>query len=186
MSKSKVILLNGFAGSGKTTISKMYIDYHPLAMVIEGDELIVNIGDWLNREDQARDLVFKITKEILKVAIDSGNNVILPYLVTNTEHIEELEKITINNGSQFYEFCLSSGKDSAIQRLMKRGTWGEAGSPPITEADIPFITHLYELMESKFQDRPRQVFIDVEEGSPDKTYQKLVQYLDRLADTTHA
>ncbi|MFA3843936.1 hypothetical protein, partial [Streptomyces aureus] len=76
----------------------------PLSMVIEGDELIVNIGDWLNREDQARDLVFKITKEILKVAIKSGNDVILPYLVTNAQQINELEQIAVSEGSQFYEF----------------------------------------------------------------------------------
>jgi adenylylsulfate kinase-like enzyme len=183
MSRSKVILLNGFAGSGKTTISKMYIDNHPLSMVIEGDELIVNIGDWLNREDQARDLVFNITKEILKVAIKSGSDVILPYLVTNAEQINELEQIAMSEGSQFYEFCLITDKDSAIQRLMHRGTWGEAGSPPITQEDIPFITHLYDLMESNLYNRPKQVYIEVADGRPDETYQRLVQHLEHAAAT---
>ena len=50
----KVILLNGFAGAGKTTIAKRYIDQHPLSVVIEGDELIVNIGNWVAQEDEAR------------------------------------------------------------------------------------------------------------------------------------
>ena len=44
METTKVILLNGFAGAGKTTLARKYIDSHPLSIVIEGDELIVNIG----------------------------------------------------------------------------------------------------------------------------------------------
>lgn len=54
MTQPKFILLNGFAGAGKTTIAKRYLADHPLAFLIEGDELIVNLGHWLELEEKAR------------------------------------------------------------------------------------------------------------------------------------
>jgi len=83
MNSPKIILINGFAGSGKTTIARMYTDNHPLAMLIEGDELIVNIGGWLDNEPQARDLVFELSKKMLDTALSFGYDVVLPYLVVD-------------------------------------------------------------------------------------------------------
>lgn len=177
MSKPKVILLNGFAGSGKTTIARMYVDNHPLAIVIEGDELIVNIGDWLDHEDEARDLVFALTKEMLRTALRLGHDVIVPYLVTNPEEVADLEQIAKSSDSQFFEIYLATHKDHAIQRLLSRGTWGEAGLPPLTKDDAPRITELYNHMEAALKSRPNQTHIQVQEGSPMETYQELVGYI---------
>ncbi len=172
-----MVLLNGFAGAGKTTIARMYIDNHPLAMVVEGDELVVNIGHWLDHEDEARDLVFVLTKKMLETAIQLGHDVILPCLVTNIKEVEELEQVATSNGSQFYEFYLSTPKNHAIQRLMNRGTWGEAGSPPITKNDTLFISRLYDRMESALQSRSNQIHIEVKEETPADTYQQLLAHL---------
>ncbi|HSX46497.1 MAG TPA: AAA family ATPase [Patescibacteria group bacterium] len=177
MNNPKVILLNGFAGSGKTTIARMYVDNHPLAMVIEGDQLIINIGDWLDHEDEARDLVFALTKDMLRVAIKLGHDVIVPYLVTNAEEVAELEQIATNGGAVFHEFYLATHKDHAIQRLLNRGTWGEAGLPPLTNDDTPRITQLYEHMEAALPNRPNQIHIQIKEGSPIDTYQELLRQI---------
>lgn len=152
----------------------MYVDNHPLAMVIEGDELIVNIGDWLDNEDRARDLVFALTKEMLRAALSLGHDVVIPYLVTKAEEVSEIEQIAKSSNSQFFEFYLATHKDHAIQRLLNRGTWGEAGLPPLTKDDAPRITELYDHMESALQNRPNQIHIQINEGSPIETYQEVL------------
>ncbi|MES2971283.1 MAG: AAA family ATPase [Patescibacteria group bacterium] len=175
MSSPRVILLNGFAGSGKSTIARMYVDNHPLAMVIEGDELIVNIGDWLDHEDEARDLVFALTKEMLRASLSLGHDVIIPYLATNAEEVAELEQIATSSNSRFYEFYLATHKDHAVQRLLNRGAWGEAGLPPLTSDDTPRITQLYEHMEAALPKRPNQTHVQIKEGSPVDTYQEVLK-----------
>lgn len=104
----KAILLNGFAGLSKTTIARMYVDSHPLAMVIEEDELIVNIGSWLDHEDRARELVFELIKKMLETALGRGHDVILPYLVLDADRVIELEDIAKNLNAHFYEFYLAT------------------------------------------------------------------------------
>jgi 2-phosphoglycerate kinase len=54
----KVILINGSAGVGKTTIATKYIEDNPLSMSIEGDQIIGMMGQWRKYEDEARELVF--------------------------------------------------------------------------------------------------------------------------------
>jgi predicted kinase len=174
MNTPKVILLNGFAGSGKTTIARMYVDYHPLSIVIEGDELIVNIGDWLKNEDRARDLVFKLTKTMVATALKEGHDIILPYLVTNPEEAAEIEQIAHVHNANYYEFYLATEKVHAIERLLSRGTWGEAGLSPLSKEDIPRIEELYSHMESALQLRPKSVHIQIEEGNPADAYQKIL------------
>ena len=63
-------------------------------------------------------------------------------------------------------------KEDAIRRLLKRGTWGEEGSPQLTEADLPEITGLYETMEKAMNERRDVKTIVSEVGDIDGTYQK--------------
>lgn len=185
METTKVILLNGFAGSGKTTLARKYIDAHPLSMVIEGDELIANIGDWLDNEDTARSLVFSLTKNMISTAVKSGHDVVVPFLVTRGEEVAEIEETALSSGAQFYEFYLATHKEHAIQRLLDRGTWGESGTPPLTKEDLATITNLYDRMEDQLQKRPNQINIEVEEGNPEATYQKILGCTLLSTDSTH-
>ena len=177
VAKPKLIILNGFAGAGKTTIAKKYIDQHPLAVVIEGDELIVNIGDWLAHEEEARRLVFAATKSMLAVYLGAGHDVVLPYLVTNSKDVDEFEQIASDYNTDFYEFVLHTDRPKAIARLLKRGTWGEAGLPPLTDEELPVIEELMTKMESELIKRPGMIKIDIKEDDPEDTYTRLLDYI---------
>jgi predicted kinase len=177
MTKSKLLLLNGFAGAGKTTIAKKYISEHPMAMVIEGDELIVNIGDWFAHDDEARELVFALIKAMLRVYLASGHDVVLPYLVTDVEEVQEFELLASELGAEFYEVVLHNDRHEAIARLLKRGTWGEVGQPPLTNQDLPIIEGLMTKMEEELEKRPNIIKIDIKEGDPNDTYSRLMGHL---------
>lgn len=177
MPKPKLILINGFAAAGKTTIAKMYIAEHPLSMAVETDELIVNIGDWRENEDEAWRLVFLLTKSMLRAYIAEGRDVVLPYLVRNASDADEFEAIAKDLNADFYEFLLHDDRPAAIARLLKRGTWGEAGQPPISDDELPVIEEIAIKMEQALEKRPGTIRITIKANDPKSTYDEILHFL---------
>jgi predicted kinase len=182
MIKPKLILLDGFAGVGKTTLAKRYVADHPLAMDLEGDEIIVMLGQWLKHEDEARALLFELGKAMIATHLESGHDVVVPCLPTNIKHLRAFEDIAKKVGARFFEVVLVAKREEAIQRLLKRGTWGEAGTDPLAETDLPVIEKLYDDMARTLAERPDAVRIPSVENSHDYTYQ---QFLAAVGETTN-
>jgi len=174
-------MLSGFAASGKTTIGQRYLKDHPLALLIEGDELIVNLGQWLKYEDEARLITFELMKSLARTQLALNHDVLWPFLLTNAAHIAEIESIAKDTGAQTYEFLLDIPKPAAIARLLKRGRWGEAGLDALTDKDLPVIEELYDTMVGELSQRPQSTIINVENKSVEQTYQEIMAHL-RAAD----
>jgi predicted kinase len=177
MTKPKLIVLNGFAAAGKTTIAKKYIAQHNMAMALEADALVDNIGDWANHRKEVRQLTFEITKAILRAYLPSGHDVILPYLVTSTEEVQEFESIARTCNADYYEIVLHNERDDAIARLLKRGKWGEETSPPLTSKDMPEIERIMDRMESALAERPNIIKIQLKDHDPNTTYSQVMQHI---------
>lgn len=171
----KLIILNGFAGVGKTTIAKRYFNDHPLTLSIEGDEIIVMLGQWLTNEEKAREYVFALTKSMISTHLGYGRTVLLPYLLTNAHHAEEFGNIAAKQNAHFYEIFLSVNKEDAIDRLMARGVWGEAGTPPLTEKDLPIINNLYNTMVEETAKRPQTISMHPFRNDIDRTYKVFLE-----------
>jgi len=177
MSAPRFIVLNGFAGAGKSTIAKHYSAEHPLTFVIEGDELIVNLGQWLSNESRARVLVYEMIKSLARAHLSEGYDVVLPYLVTDAAHIAEFEQIAAKQNAQFFNFFLSNQKDVAIARLLERGTWGEAGTDPLSEKDLPEIHRLYDQMEAQLESQKDVVVLQQDGQKAEDTYATVISTL---------
>ena len=177
--KPKLIIIHGFAGVGKTTIAKRYIDDHPLALNIEGDNLIVMLGQWITHEDQAREYVFALTKSMIATHLKAGKDVIVSYLLTDARHSEAFEQTAKEHNADFYEVLLSVDKEDAVNRLLERGTWGEPGSPPLTENDLPSIHKLYETMDAETAKRPDMITIHPVKDDIESTYQALLEAIKK-------
>lgn len=175
MQLPKFILLNGFAGAGKTTIAKRYLADHPLAFVIEGDELIVNLGHWLEREEEARGLVYDMIKSLAASHLARGYDVVLPYLVVDASHIDEFKRIAAEQNAEFFNVLLSNEKDVAIARLLERGTWGEAGTDPLSEKDAPEIERLFTLMQDQLVHQEDVIGIEQGELGVEDTYTAMLK-----------
>ena len=175
----KLILLNGFAASGKTTLTKKYIDSHTLALGLEHDELVVMLGQWEKNENESREKVFKIMKSIITTHLQSGNDVIIPYLLTDHMHAEIFEKIAIDADIQFHEIFILKNKETAITHLLERGRWGEKGLPPLTEKDFPSIEKLYNTMINETAKRPNMVKLEPVWKDIDATYKLLMDILSK-------
>ena len=177
MKRPKLIVLNGFAGSGKTTIAKRYIADNPLTLLIEGDELIVNIGQWLTHEEEARRLIYELSKQIADTHLTSGNDVIIPYLITDNAHLISFREIAQKHDASFYNFLLFNEKEVAIGKLLERGSWGEAGTDPIGDTDMPVISDLYDKMASQLEAQTDAIIVAQQDRTIDQTYSFIVGHM---------
>lgn len=171
-------MLYGFAASGKTTLAKRYIDDHPLTIAIEGDEIITMIGQWRNNEVAARNLVLEHTKSITKNHLRAGHDVIVPYLLSDSTHSDYFAMIAKEQNVSFHEIYIKVEKTEAVNRLIKRGRFGEEGSRKLSEDDRPMLIERYEHMEKAMSHRPDVVTISSEYGNIDGAYQHLLQAID--------
>jgi predicted kinase len=177
MTKPKLIVLNGFAAAGKTTIAQKYIAEHPLALALEADAIVDNIGDWTSHEEEVRQLTFELTKAMLQVYLATRHDVILPYLVTSAAEVQEFQNIARAHSADYYEVLLHNERTDAIARLFARGKWGEATSPPLTEADRPAIEALLDKMETALEQRPDTISIPLKDADAEATYQRLLRVI---------
>ena len=173
----KLILLNGSASVGKSTITKLFLEENPLAIGVEGDNIIGMMGCWRENEDEARELVFQHTKHIADTQLKAGYSVLLPYLLTEPTHAEAFEEIAKLNDADFVEIILFVEKAEAVARLLERGVWGEEGSPKLTEDDKPEIEALYDKMDSALKARPNTQHIIVEKDNVQGTYEKFKELI---------
>lgn len=178
MTKAKLILINGFNASGKTTIAKKYIADHSLAIAIEADALVDNIGDWTNHREEVQRLSFALTTAMIRAYLPSGHDVVLPYIVTDLKEIQEFESIAQDCNADYYEIFLHNEKSEAIARLRERGRWGEASSPLITDEHLPIIEKDFTNMEAILTQRPKTIKIPLKGNGPDATYQQLLQIVE--------
>ncbi len=178
MNMPNLIIINGPAGIGKTTIAHRYIEDHPLSLLASTDEFISNMGQWLMHEEEGRLLSFALLKGVIAQHLSAGYDVIVPQLLINSEDGAALEEIARQHGAVFYEFVLMAPKDEATARILERGTWGEAGAPPVTEADIPVIEELYDQMQATLAMRSGAVRIESVKDDIDSTYAALTNHLN--------
>lgn len=175
MNKPKLIILYGFASSGKTTLSKRYISEHPLALSIEGDQIISMMGQWRKNEGEAREIVSEHTKLMTELHLKKGHDVLLPYLLTNTEDAESFKEIAERAQVDFFEIYIHLEREEAIYRLLKRGVWGEEGSPKLSHDDLPEIEKLYDQMEKSMSSRTRVKLLPSTLNDIDGTYVELIR-----------
>lgn len=171
-----LILLNGFAASGKTTLAQRYIDEHPLALAIEGDRIIVHLGQWHSHEEEARGLIFELTKALARTHLALGRDVVLPYLLTDPAHADAFKTLAVEAGAAYHEIFLFDDKQDAIAKLMARGRWGEDGLDPLTGDDLPVIEDLYDRMVRASQGREARVIRPIPRDV-DGTYQEILAAL---------
>lgn len=170
-----LLLINGPAGIGKSTIAQKYIDNHRLALLIDIDLILTSMGQWIKNEDKARILAFKIAKSITITQLREGYDVVVPQLITNIEDVTSFENTAKSCNANFLEVALVTNKVEAISRLLKRGTWGEPQSPPITSSDIPHIEKLFDDFQKLINSRPETMHIKVIEDNINETYNNLIE-----------
>lgn len=174
--RPKLILLGGFAACGKSTIAERYIADYPMALYIEGDEIITKLGQWRTHTNEAVQSKRLLTAGMALIHLQSGYDVIIPKL-QGGNYDSSYEEAAKEAGADFLEIFIDVPKDEAVRRLLERGSWGEAGLPPITQEHLPKIERMYDEMVSAVSQRPNTIIIKSIEGDIEGTYKALINAL---------
>ncbi len=173
VNKPKLILIYGFAGCGKTTLAKKLNSDMPFSLLVEADGILNLIGQWIKDEDKARGYVHSLSKSMTSTHLKSGLDVIVPMLLLDPVHAEELNLIANQENAELVELYIHLEKEDAIRYLYERGTWGESTSIKITEADRAHIDQIYDKMIEAMKSRQHVKQITYFRGNIDLTHKEL-------------
>ena len=88
---TKLILLNGPPGIGKSTLAIRFARDHPLTLVLDIDSIRTSMGAWETHDDSKR-LARLAAVEMARAHLRSGHDVVVPQLLARLEFIETHEK----------------------------------------------------------------------------------------------
>lgn len=121
--RPKLIMLGGFAGCGKTTIANKYVS-EPLALNIDGDEIITKLGQWRKNIHDAVASRLSLTSAMAEAHLRDGRDVILPFLLRDAGVAKHYEEVAHSAGAHFIEILLSVEKSEAISKIAPEGNLG--------------------------------------------------------------
>lgn len=117
---SRLILINGAPGSGKSTVAAALAARHRRMLVVEVDALKHSLARWdddpAESGRQARRSALDAAREHLK----SGDDVVLGQYLARLEFIEALQGLAIAEGASFHELVLMLPARDLAARLDRR------------------------------------------------------------------
>lgn len=117
-----LILLNGPAAVGKSTIAEHLVDIRPLALNLDIDAIRGRLGRWLDLPTEAGFAARALAISMVSTHLGSGHDVVVPQLLMQHDFISELEAAAVAADARFVELALDIDKAAAV-----RGALSEHG-----------------------------------------------------------
>jgi predicted kinase len=119
---TRLILINGAPGSGKSTIAQALAQDDRMALAMDVDAIKHSLGRWDADPTasglHARRLSLALASEQLHARFD----VVLGQYLARTQFMEDLERLAAQHGARFYEFVLDLDAAPLADRLAKRAS----------------------------------------------------------------
>ncbi|MDO8593755.1 MAG: AAA family ATPase [bacterium] len=117
----KLILINGPAGVGKSTISARLHAELPNSSIVDIDDLRRKIPDYRERREESLRLSYENAETVVKNTLSSGRSVIIDKAIFDTSVLDTFIEIGKNYNAQIWEFLLFAEKETLIERAEGRG-----------------------------------------------------------------
>jgi len=181
--KSRLIILNGPLGIGKSTLAKRYAKDHPLTLVLDIDEVWAMLSNWREEKELSAPLSKKMALEMARVTLKAGHDVIVPQILQTSELADSFEKLSKDCGAQYYEILLIVDKEESLRRFIDRGKregnptgFREGGVIDTGGREIK-LAEMYDNMIEVSSKRPNTINIEPLLGDVEGTYKDLVNHI---------
>ncbi len=180
---TKLIILNGPLGVGKSTLAERYAKDHPLTLVLDIDKVRKLLSNWREQKEDSAIQSKKMAVEMARVHLQGGYDVVVPQFYRQVKYLEELERLAGECGADFYEFVLFLCKEEAVHRFIERGK--KEGRPLGFNPEgiigrsggIAYVKQTYDEMAEAIAKRPNTINIKPKLDDVEATYQEVISHL---------
>ncbi|HET7724961.1 MAG TPA: ATP-binding protein [Propionibacteriaceae bacterium] len=117
-----LLFLTGAPGSGKSTLARRYVDDRPLSLLLDIDTIRAHLGAWREDPGAAGLAARQLAREMARVHLVSGHDVVVPQFVARPDLIDQLREVAAETGSRFLLAVLVSSPEEAASRFAARGS----------------------------------------------------------------
>jgi predicted kinase len=173
---TKLVLLNGPPGVGKSTLARRYADEHPMTLDLEIDVVRALIGSWLEEWTRSGLQARRLALAMARTHLEDGNDVIVPQLLTRREFVGELQGVAERVGASFHEITLLDTKEAVLTRLEGRSeTGGGFSARALTEKQGNSLAEAYDGFVAALAARPDAIVVDA--SCADDAYATFIRLL---------
>jgi predicted kinase len=179
-----LLLLNGPPGVGKSTMARLLVQEHPLALCLDIDLLRRSLGRWHEHPEESGLLARDLALAAARVHLLSGHAVVVPQFLGRLTFVERLEQLAEEVGAPFRHIALMDSRDAAIARFLSRAAGPNASDQHREAAELAGgeagLGQMYDAMQAVLAARPDAVVVQSAEDDIEGTYLRLQQALAGL------
>ena len=179
VTQSKLVILNGPLGIGKSTLARRYADEHPLTLRLDIDDIRTYISHWRERADESARLSKAMALDMAQSHLNHGYDVVVPQIIRSIEFIEQFGRIALETHAKLVEVLLFANKDEAIRRFKERNYaqgYRSGFRPGLIDSGgrETKLASMYDEMLAVAKQRPNTIYIEPVYGEEEATYRKLL------------
>ncbi len=178
----RLVILNGPPAAGKSTLARLYVADHPLALNLDIDRIRDLLGGWQQTPGEAGLAARGIALAAALTHLERGYDVVIPQLVGQVGFLQQIEQVAEAAGAEFHEIVLLDTRENTLRRFEER-TRAAAEAAHVDAAraiadDPDAVGRFFDTLVAVLPQRPRAVVLATKTGDIGRAYTDLLAALE--------
>lgn len=177
---SRLILINGLPGSGKSALGRRYLEDHQLALALDIDVIRSMLGRSLEEPAMSGFAARDLARAMIRTHLQAGHDVLVCQFLGRLDFVEVLDELATATEVPFVEVVLVTRIGEAAERFMRRSE--DESRPEHSDAAVLLdraggpdaLAEMHARLEEVVSSRPNTRRVDVVDGDLEGTYEGLL------------